>query len=328
MQAKISLLCIQLLCALSLLSMCMEFNVFWIPILCTTLFAGRWKTLSILGETSECPSIQVPAGAYIDFPEEFFDGDDPGPITPAVGQRGGRGGGRLRLGQSATISSQSQAALLHKVQGPNWTEPEMLVLISQKRIEWEWHTSNQPSLAKFVYGTTTWRAVLAGCMSVVGFRARDTDQITNKWVGLIKDYKKLKDYLESSGSANWWEMSREEKKELSKTSKMLLEFSEAMFKEMEGFVGKRQIFGRVADVVDTDRVAPPVPKQFHRSTSPSREPSCVGVGSPLMQGLEQIWEMNMNALQTWNLLPNKWHFDCSWVFPLARRFLWLREASA
>ena len=90
-------------------------------------------------------------------------------------------------------------------------------------------------------------------MGVVGFRARDTDQITNKWDGLIKDYKKLKDYIESLGSAIWWEMSREE---------------------------KRQIFGRAADVVDTDRVAPSLPKQFHRSTPPSREPSCVGVGSP------------------------------------------------
>ena len=150
----------------------------------------------------------------------------------------------------------------------------MLVLIEQKRIEWDGrHNSNQPSLAKFVYGTTAWRAVLAGCMGVVGFRARDTDQITNKWDGLIKDY------IEASGSANWWGMSREEK-ELSKTRKMSLEFSEAMYKEMEEFVGKRQIFGCAADVVDTDRVAPPVPRHFHRSTPPAREPTSVGVGSP------------------------------------------------
>ena len=75
-------------------------------------------------------------------------------------------------------------------------------------------------------------------------------------------------------------MSREEETELSKTRKMSLEFSEAMYKKMEGFVVKRQIFGRAADVVDTDRVPPPVPRQFHRFTPPSREPSCVGVGSP------------------------------------------------
>ena len=93
----------------------------------------------------------------------------------------------------------------------------MLVLIGQKRIEWDGrHNCNQPSLAKFVYGTTAWKLVLAGCMSVVGFRARDTDQITNKWDGLMKDYKKLKEYIEGTGSANWWGMSREEKKKLSK----------------------------------------------------------------------------------------------------------------
>ena len=242
-----------------------------------------WKMEDIvdLGESADCPSTQVPSRVNIDFAEEFFDGDYPGPFPAAAARRGGRGGGRLRAGRSSTISSQSQAAAQHKVRGPNWTEPEMLVLIGQKRIEWDArHNSNQPSLARFVYGTTAWKAVLAGCMGVVGFRARDTDQITNKWDGLIKDYKKLKDYIESSGSANWWGMSREEKKDLSKTRKMSMEFSEAMYQEMEGFVGKRQIFGRAADVVDTDRVAPPVPRQFHRSSPPSRDPSCAGVGSP------------------------------------------------
>ena len=234
-----------------------------------------------LGETAECPSTQLPSGVHCGTADELFDGDEPGSVTPAAGRRGGRGGGRLRAGRSTPVSSQSQGAIPQKVRGPNWTEPEMLVLIGQKRIEWDGrHNSNQPSLAKFVYGTTAWRAVLAGCMGVVGFRARDTDQITNKWDGLMKDYKKLKDYIEASGSANWWGMSREEKKELSKTRKMSMEFSEAMYTEMEGFVGKRQIFGRAADVVDTDRVAPPIPRQFHRSTPPSRDPSCVGVGSP------------------------------------------------
>ena len=57
----------------------------------------------------------------------------------------------------------------------------MLVLIAHKRIEWDGrHNCNQPSLAKFVYGTTAWKLVLAGCMSVVGLWVRDTDQITNK----------------------------------------------------------------------------------------------------------------------------------------------------
>ena len=118
-------------------------------------------------------------------------------------------------------------------------------------------------------------------MSVVGFRARDADQITNKWDGLIKDYKKLQDYIEGMGSANWWGMNREEKKQLSKTRKMSLEFSEAMYTEMEGFLGRRQIFGRAADVVDSDRLAPPVARHFGCSSPSTREPSFVGVGSPV-----------------------------------------------
>ena len=76
-------------------------------------------------------------------------------------------------------------------------------------------------------------------------------------------------------------MNREEKKHLSKTRKMPLEFSEAMYAEMEGFVGRRQIFGRATDVVDSDRTTTPVGRHFGRSTASPRDTSSVGVGSPL-----------------------------------------------
>ena len=117
-------------------------------------------------------------------------------------------------------------------------------------------------------------------MSVVGFRARDTDQITNKWDGLVKEYKKLKEYIEGTSSANWWGLSRSEKKQLSKTRKMSLEFSESMYVEMEGFVGRRQIFGRATDVVDSDRPAPPVARSFGRATPSPHVRVSGGVGSP------------------------------------------------
>lgn len=117
-------------------------------------------------------------------------------------------------------------------------------------------------------------------MSVVGFRARDADQLTNKWDGLIKDYKKLKDYVEGTGSGNWWGMSREQKRELCKTRKLPLEFSESMYIEMENFVGKRQIFGRAADVVDSDRLGSGPTKSFGRSPPSPRGPAYVAASSP------------------------------------------------
>ena len=234
-----------------------------------------------LAESSQCPSSQAAAGVDCEFPSQFVNDHVPVTFAASGGREAGRGRGRLSTGRTSSVSSHSQGAAAHKVRGPNWTEAEMLILIGEKRREWDGrHNCNQPSLAKFVYGTTAWRAVLTGCMSVVGFRVRDIDQITNKWDGLMKDYKKLKDYIEGSGSANWWAMSREEKKELSRTRKMSLEFSEAMYTEMEGFVGRRQIFGRAADVVDSDRPAPPAPRQFHRPAPASREPSFVSGGSP------------------------------------------------
>ena len=157
----------------------------------------------------------------------------------------------------------------------------MLVLIGQKRIEWDGrHNCSQPSLAKFVYGTTSWKLVLAGCMAVVGFCVRDADQLTNKWDGLIKDYRKLKEYLEGTRSGNWWDMNREEKRELCKIRRLPLVFSEGMYNEMESFVGKRQIFGRASDVVDSDRLGSPPAKHFGCSPPSPRGATFVGVGSP------------------------------------------------
>lgn len=62
---------------------------------------------------------------------------------------------------------------------------------------------------------------------------------------------------------------------------MPLEFSEAMYVEMEGFVGRRQIFWRAADVVDSDRPAPPVGRPYARGSPAPGEPSFVGAGSPM-----------------------------------------------
>ena len=234
-----------------------------------------------LGASSQWPSNQVPIELDEDFTTEFGEEQVHLSNVPEPSKGGRRGRGRSSTLRSSSVSSHTEAAAPHKVRGPNWTEEEMLVLIGQKRIEWDGrHNCNQPSLAKFVYGTAAWKLVLAGCMSVVGFRARDADQITNKWDGLIKDYKKLKDYIECTGSANWWAMSREEKKQLSKSRKMSLEFSEAMYAEMEGFVGRRQIFGRAAEVLDSDRVPTQTPLNFGRSAPTPREPTSAGLGSP------------------------------------------------
>ena len=236
-----------------------------------------------LGESSQWQAERIPEGTVdCDFVPDYLD--DQHPVSgQAATARGGSDGGRgSAYVHSSSAPSRSGVAPPHKVRGPNWTEAEMLVLIGQKRIEWDGrHNCNHPSLAKFVYGSTAWRLVLAGCMGVVGFRVRDIDQITNKWDGLIKDYKKLKEYIEGTGSGNWWGMSRAEKKQLSKTKKMSLEFSESMYIEMEGFVGKRQIFGRASEAVDSDRVPPPVARNFGRSPPTPRPHVFTGDGSPI-----------------------------------------------
>ena len=121
-----------------------------------------------LGDSSHCPSTQVPVDVDCEFVDNFLD-TQPTQSSAAGSRRvGGRSRGRSAAARSLSGPSQSQSAAPHKLRGPNWTEEEMLVLIGQKRIEWDGrHNCSQPSLAKFVYGTTAWKLVLAGCMAEV-----------------------------------------------------------------------------------------------------------------------------------------------------------------
>ena len=234
-----------------------------------------------LGDSSQFPPTQRATEGLNDLGLEFLDTAPAACSAPATTRVPGRARRVSNAGRSFSAPSQPNGSPPQKVRGPNWTESEMLVLIGQKRIEWDTrHNCNQPSLAKFVYGSTAWKSVLAGCMAVQGFRTRDADQITNKWDGLIKEYKKLKDYIEGSGSANWWGMSRDEKRELSRTRKMPLEFTESMYSNMESFVGKRQIFGRSTEAIDSDRPAAPVRRNFVRGSSTPFVPVAADADSP------------------------------------------------
>ena len=234
-----------------------------------------------LGDFSTFPSTHVPLEADADRGTVGLDTHSPLSTTDANGSRRPRAAGRACGTRSLSGPSPAHSSLPKKLRGPNWTEQEMLVFIAQKRVEWDGrHNCSQPSLAKFVYGTTAWRLVLAGCMVVLEFRVRDADQLTNKWDRLMKDYKKLKDYIEGTGSANWWGMFREDKRDLCKTRKLPLEFSECMYTKMENFVGKRQKFGRATDVVDSDRLTSQPPKQFGRSPPSPHVPTFPGTGSP------------------------------------------------
>jgi hypothetical protein len=120
-----------------------------------------------LGGDSHFPSTQLPFEAELEHGPGLADTESPSSTAAAHGR--GRGRGRGSGTRSLSGPSQTQCSDPHKLRGPNWTEAKMLVLIGQKRIEWDGrHNCSQPSLAKFVYGTTAWKLVLAGCMSVVG----------------------------------------------------------------------------------------------------------------------------------------------------------------
>jgi hypothetical protein len=136
-----------------------------------------------LGETSQSPSSQTHIDVETDFGSEFLDHQTLACSAPFPRRGGGRGRLRTSYGRSTSPPSQSQATPLYKVQGPNWTEAEMLVLIAQTHVEWDGrHNSNQPSLAKFVYGTTAWKLVFAGVHGCGGFLGEGC-RSNNKQVG-------------------------------------------------------------------------------------------------------------------------------------------------
>ena len=58
---------------------------------------------------------------------------------------------------------------------------------------------------------------------------------------------------------------------------MSLEFSEFVYTEMKRFFGYKPFFGRATDVVDTDRLTPPVARHFGCSPPTPRVFSCVGI---------------------------------------------------
>jgi hypothetical protein len=135
--------------------------LFPIPLQSTGLFVFRVRELAglcvmddivRLEDNSQSPSNRLPFDTDFELPNELIDDEVPVSFVPGPSRGGIRAGGRSSTGRSTPVSSQTQAAASHKVRGSNWTEAEMLVLIGQKRIEWDGrHSCNQLSLAKFVY---------------------------------------------------------------------------------------------------------------------------------------------------------------------------------
>lgn len=143
------------------------------------------------------------------------------------------------------------------LRGYNWTEQENLILIEQKRLEHEERHRRGAASEKFVHGKEAWRIVMEGCNAQVGFRERDQNQVCNKWDSLGKEFKRIRDYLGSSVAVEWWNLPKLDKKELARTRKLPLEFTEAMYKALDPWHGQRMAMANYAgsSVVDTDRDA-------------------------------------------------------------------------
>ena len=90
-----------------------------------------------LGESSECPPTQVPFDVYGDPGSEYVDDQPLLPFGPPTTRGGMHATSVPNSARSSSTHSQSQPAHPRKVCGLNWTDAEMLVLIGQKRIEWD-----------------------------------------------------------------------------------------------------------------------------------------------------------------------------------------------
>lgn len=135
----------------------------------------------------------------------------------------------------------------------------------------------QLALAKFVYGTTAWKKNLSKCLGVVGFRGRNIDQTTNKWDRLMKDYKKVKEYLEGIGGGYWWGNEHGGEKTPSNSLKCLWSLVIPCRSAMGEFVGQQQIFGKRMETIDSNRRLDTPPRQFGRGATPTWPPVPKGV---------------------------------------------------
>ena len=72
-----------------------------------------------LGESSQCPSTQVPIDVDCDFGLEYMDDKDLVSFAPAAARGGVHARGGSDTARSSSAPSQSQPAHHYKVQGPN-----------------------------------------------------------------------------------------------------------------------------------------------------------------------------------------------------------------
>lgn len=93
--------------------------------------------IECLGEGSQCPSTQVPIDLDCELESQFGVTQPPSFLPPSVARGRGHGGRGSNTARSSSTPSHSRGPPPQKVRGPNWTEAEMLVLIAQKRIEWD-----------------------------------------------------------------------------------------------------------------------------------------------------------------------------------------------
>lgn len=91
-----------------------------------------------LGESSQWQAERISEGTVdCDLVPNYLDDQHPVSGQAAIARGGSDGGRGSAYARSSSAPSRSGVAPPHKVRGPNWTEAEMLVLIGQKRIEWD-----------------------------------------------------------------------------------------------------------------------------------------------------------------------------------------------
>ena len=121
-------------------------------------------------------------------------------VRPVVTNASDGNRGRGPVGCPAPEGSGRQSKRTRKDRGPNWTQQEILILISTKREMFLEEQDTIDGRDLMTSDNTKWTRIsqevmCAGCSPCV----RDGPACKTKWNQLIPDYKRIADYLNKTG---------------------------------------------------------------------------------------------------------------------------------
>lgn len=142
----------------------------------------------------------------------------------------------VELENLAAAGSSGSRKVSARTRTENWTAHEIQSLVFAKKAQIESLEGEAP-LAIFQGNQDRWKEIVGHMEVEAQVTTRSDKQCKEKWEGLQKEFKKIKEYLAGPGSMDYWTMSHVERRQL----KLPVFFDKISYDCMEKFQGKKYI---------------------------------------------------------------------------------------